>query len=76
MQKESAFVLRYLKPNLSGTNHESRRDVYEKSAADRFQVGGPKATYVLVICSLLFAINYMDRLVMSVVLQPMKLDLV
>ena len=43
--------------------------------SDHFQVGGPKATFVLIICSLLYAVNYMDRLVMSVVLQPMKIDL-
>jgi fucose permease len=40
-----------------------------------FQVGGPKATYVMVICSLLFMVNYMDRQIMAAVLQPMKVDL-
>jgi MFS family permease len=40
-----------------------------------FQVGGPKATYVMVICSLLFMVNYMDRQIMAAVLQPMKIDL-
>lgn len=40
-----------------------------------FKVGGSKASYVLIICSLLYAVNAMDRQVMSVVLQPMKLDL-
>ena len=39
---------------------------------DHFKVGGPRATYVLVICSLLYAINYADWQVMAVVLQPMK----
>lgn len=43
--------------------------------SNHFQVGGPKATFVLIVCSLLYAVNYMDRLVMSVVLQPMKIDL-
>jgi MFS family permease len=43
--------------------------------SNQFQVGGAKARFVLIICSLLFAVNYMDRLVMSVVLQPMKIDL-
>jgi len=43
--------------------------------SNQFKVGGPRATFVLIICSLLFAVNYMDRLVMSVVLQPMKIDL-
>jgi len=40
-----------------------------------FQVGGPKATYVMVICSMLFMVNYMDRQIMAAVLQPMKIDL-
>lgn len=40
-----------------------------------FQVGGPRATYVLVICSLLYAVAYADWQVMSVVLQPMKVEL-
>lgn len=41
----------------------------------QFQVGGGKAKFVLIICCLLYAVNYMDRMVMSVVLQPMKIDL-
>ncbi len=40
-----------------------------------FQVGGPRATYVMVVCSLLFMVNYMDRQIMAAVLQPMKIDL-
>jgi MFS family permease len=40
-----------------------------------FQVGGAKATYVMVICSLLFMVNYMDRQIMAAVLEPMKIDL-
>lgn len=40
-----------------------------------FKIGGPRATYVLVICSLLNAAAYADWQVMAVVLQPMKLDL-
>ena len=47
----------------------------KKQDLDGFQVGGARATYVLVICSLLYAVNYMDRQVLSVVLEPMKLDL-
>jgi MFS family permease len=46
----------------------------EQKKAD-FQVGGPKATYVMVICSLLFMVNYMDRQIMAAVLEPMKIDL-
>lgn len=40
-----------------------------------FTIGGPRATFVMVVCSLLYAIRYADWQVMSVVLQPMKIDL-
>ena len=40
-----------------------------------FQIGGPRATYVLTICSLLYAVRYADWQIMAVVLEPMKLDL-
>jgi len=43
--------------------------------SETFKVGGARATYVLIICSLLYAIRYADWQVMSVVLQPMKVDL-
>ncbi len=46
-----------------------------KLSKKEFQVGGPQATYVLIICSTLYMINYMDRQVLSVVLQPMKIAL-
>jgi len=42
---------------------------------EKFEVGGPKATYVLIVCSTLYMVNYMDRQVLSVVLEPMKIDL-
>ena len=42
---------------------------------DSFTVGGRRAAYVLIICSLLRAISYADWQVMSVVMEPMKLDL-
>ena len=41
-----------------------------KLNSDTFKVGGRAATYVLVICSLLQLVNYMDRQVMGVVLVP------
>jgi len=40
-----------------------------------FEVGGRKATFVLIVCSALYMVNYMDRQVLSVVLEPMKHDL-
>ncbi len=43
--------------------------------SDNFIVGGRRAAYVLLICSLLRAISYADWQVMSVVMEPMKLDL-
>ncbi len=41
----------------------------------QFQVGGPRARFVLLVCSSLMMVNYMDRQVMAVVLEPMKRDL-
>jgi MFS family permease len=40
-----------------------------------YQTGGWKAHWILIICTLLYAINYMDRTVLTVVMQPMKVDL-
>lgn len=40
-----------------------------------FRSGGISAHITLIICSLLYMVNYMDRQVLSVVLEPMKLDL-
>jgi MFS family permease len=42
---------------------------------DEYQTGGWKAHWILIICTLLYAINYMDRSVLTVVMQPMKVDL-
>jgi hypothetical protein len=36
------------------------------SESEGFKIGGPRATYVLIICSLLYAIQYADWQVMSV----------
>jgi MFS family permease len=40
-----------------------------------YRTGGWRAHYVLIVCTLLYAINYMDRQVFSVILQPMKIEL-
>ena len=40
-----------------------------------YKTGGGSAMYILVICTLLYVINYIDRQVFSVVLQPMKVEL-
>ena len=40
-----------------------------------FQTGGWRAHWILIVCSLLYMINYMDRTVLTVVLQPMKLEM-
>ena len=39
------------------------------------KTGGWRAHYVLIVCTMLYIINYMDRQVFSVILQPMKIDL-
>lgn len=46
----------------------------EKDIKD-FGSGGRSAQTILIICALLYMINYMDRQVLSVVLEPMKADL-
>ncbi len=40
-----------------------------------FETGGRNAKAILIVCSLLYMVNYMDRQVLSAVLEPMKLDL-
>ena len=40
-----------------------------------YKTGGWRAHYVLIVCTLLYVINYMDRQVFSVILQPMKIEL-
>jgi MFS family permease len=39
---------------------------------NKFQIGGRPATYVLIICCLLYMVNFMDRSIFAVVLEPMK----
>src|SRR5512137_1603629 len=43
--------------------------------AKEYRTGGWSAHYILIVCTLLYAINYMDRQVFSVILQPMKIEL-
>ena len=43
--------------------------------SEEFKVSGRQRTSVLVICFLLYMINFMDRQVLSAVLEPMKIDL-
>ncbi|HPV48884.1 MAG TPA: MFS transporter [Smithellaceae bacterium] len=40
-----------------------------------FGSGGRHARIILIVCTLLYMVNYMDRQVLSVVLEPMKADL-
>jgi MFS family permease len=47
----------------------------EKTSAPEYKTGGWRAHYVLIVCTLLYVINYMDRQVFAVILQPMKIDL-
>ncbi|MBP7764846.1 MAG: MFS transporter [Deltaproteobacteria bacterium] len=46
-----------------------------RNAPQQYSTGGWRAHYVLIVCTLLYIINYMDRQVFSVILQPMKIDL-
>ncbi len=41
----------------------------------KFDTGGRHARAILIVCSLLYMVNYMDRQVLSAVLEPMKLEL-
>lgn len=41
----------------------------------KLKLGGWQSHYVLIICALLYMVNYMDRQVFAAVLEPMKLDL-
>ena len=43
--------------------------------SNQYKTGGWSAHYILIICTLLYVINYIDRQVFSVVLQPMKVEL-
>jgi MFS family permease len=49
-------------------NHKDNRPT-------KYRTGGWQAHYVLIVCTLLYVINYMDRQVFSVILQPMKIEL-
>ncbi len=40
-----------------------------------YETGGRSALFILTICTLLYMVNYMDRQVFAVVLQPMKAEL-
>ena len=40
-----------------------------------YKTGGGSAMFILVVCTLLYVANYIDRQVFSVVLQPMKIEL-
>lgn len=43
--------------------------------SEEFKISGLQRTCVLVLCFLLYMINFMDRQVFSAVLEPMKIDL-
>ena len=47
----------------------------DSSEPSEYKTGGWRAHYVLIVCTLLYIVNYMDRQVFSVILQPMKIDL-
>jgi len=43
--------------------------------AGDYQTGGLKAHLILIVCTLLYMLNYMDRVVITVVLEPIKLEM-
>jgi len=45
------------------------------SEKGEYKTGGWSAHYILIVCSLLYMVNQMDRQVFSAVLQPMKIEL-
>ncbi len=45
------------------------------SDGGHYQTGGWKAHWILIVCLLLYTLSYMDRVVLTVVLQPMKLEM-
>lgn len=47
----------------------------ETATGGDFKLGGRGAHGVLITCSLLFLVNYMDRYVLAAVIEPMKLSL-
>ncbi len=47
----------------------------QDSPKKEYTVSRSQANFILIICFLLFAINYMDKQVFSVVLEPMRIDL-
>ena len=47
----------------------------KKGSGKEYKTGGWSAYYILIICSLLYMVNYMDRQVLAAVLEPMRLDL-
>jgi len=46
-----------------------------QNESPQFIPGGWRAHYILIVCTLLYIVNYMDRQVFAVILQPMKIDL-
>jgi MFS family permease len=44
----------------------------EGTTSGNYSVGGSHAQTILIVCSLLYMVNYMDRQVLSVILEPMK----
>lgn len=50
-------------------------DTTQADKTTEYKTGGWRAHYILIVCTLLYVINYMDRQVFAVILQPMKIDL-
>ena len=47
----------------------------QDTSTKEYKVSRGQANFILIICFILFAINYMDKQVFSVVLEPMRIEL-
>jgi hypothetical protein len=44
----------------------------ETAKTKEYRTGGGPALYIIVICTLLYMVNFMDRQVVAAVVEPMK----
>jgi MFS family permease len=46
-----------------------------QNGEQEYSTGGRNSTYILVVCTLLYTVNFIDRQVFSAVMEPMKIEL-
>ncbi len=62
-------------PNRKTQMQEKLKNSPGDTQKSAFDTGGKKAHYIFTVCFLLYMVNFMDRQVLSVVMEPMKQDL-